>query len=49
MELDMFSKEDDAGIDIDGVNLNENFRMETRALLANRNIVPHVSPSVAFH
>jgi len=49
MDLIIMSKEDDAVFDIDCVNLNESFRRETRAMLANRNVVPHVSPSGASH
>jgi len=41
------SQEHDAAFDIDGVNLNEMFRNESRAMLANRNVIPHVSPSGA--
>ena len=49
MDLDILSQEDAAVFDIDRVNLNENFRTETRAMLANCNVVPHVSPSVASY
>jgi hypothetical protein len=49
MVLDILSQEDDVAFDIDGANLNESFRTETRAMLANRNVVPHFSQSVASH
>jgi hypothetical protein len=48
-ELDILSQEDDAAFGSDGVNLNESFRKETRAMLANCIVVPHVSPPVASH
>ena len=49
MDLNKLSQEDYAAFDIGGENLNESFRSETRAILANRNIIPRVSPSGGSH
>ena len=42
-------QDDDVVFDTYGVNLNANFRTETRATLANRNVFPRVSPLVVSH
>jgi len=45
--LNKMSQKVDTDFNIDGVNLNGSFRSETRAILANRNVIPRVPPSGA--